>query len=342
MKKIGIIGSGAIAQTYIKGFQDSIWGRVAAVADKRPEAAKASAETANAKSFTEYEEMLEAEALDGVIICTPPNTHTEIAISALNRRIPVLCEKPVAIDVAGAEAIREAGRNSGTLVTMASKFRYVEDVVRLRSIITSGLLGEVMLLENSFVSPVDMSKRWNSQPAISGGGVLIDNGTHSVDIIKYLLGPITEVFAVNSNFQPGLGVEDNVVLLAKTASGAAAKVDLSWTFDKQQPNFISVYGTQGTAHVGWGESKYKQKSSSDWIKFGAGYDKVAAFRNNLRNFCAAIDRDEPPLITMADAIASVEVVQAAYRSAATNHWISVDCEAVHLNSIGVITSKVAM
>ena len=324
MKRIGVIGAGAIAQAHIRGFEGANFGRVVAVADTRPDAALAAAEAAGAKGYVSYEAMLEEDKLDGVIICTPPDTHPEIAVAALKRCIPVLCEKSVAIDLRGATAIQEAGRSTGTLVTMASKFRYVEDVIRLRSIIASGLLGEVLLLENTFVSPVDMTKRWNSQRAISGGGVLIDNGTHSVDIINYLLGAIREVLAVNSTFQPGLGVEDNVLLLAKTASGTTAKVDLSWTFDKQQPNFISAYGTQGAAHVGWRESKYKQKSSSDWIVFGSGYDKVAAFRNNLRNFCAAIDRDEPPLITMADAIASVRAVNAAYESARNNGWVQVE------------------
>lgn len=323
MKKLGVVGIGAIAQAHIKAVQESDFGKVVAVADIRPEAAQAAAEAIGAKGYTDYEAMLSSEKLDAVIICTPPDTHPKIAKFFLERGVPVLCEKPVAIDVAGAEAMMAASRKSKTLVTMASKFRYVEDVIKLRSIIASGLLGQILLMENAFVSPVDMLNRWNSQPAVSGGGVLIDNGTHSVDIIAYLLGPIREVLAVTSTFNRELQVDDNVMLMAKTASGATAKVDLSWTFDKQQSNFISVYGTQGTAHVGWRGSKYKQKSSSDWIEFGTGYDKLAAFHNNLRNFCAAIDGSEPPLITMSDAIASVYAIQAAYKSARTCGWVRV-------------------
>lgn len=342
MKKLGLIGVGAIAQAYIKGVEGMPWARFTAVADKRPEAAKAGAEAAGAKAYMAYEDMLDNEQLDAVIICTPPDSHPEIAAAALKRRIPVLCEKPLAIDVESAVAIQEAGRASGTLVTMASKFRYVDDVIKLRSIIASGLLGDVLLLENTFVSPANMAKRWNSQPAVSGGGVLIDNGTHSVDIIAYLLGPVSEVLAVNSRIDPSLGVEDNVHLFVKTAKGTTAKVDLSWTFDKQLPYFITVYGTLGTACVGWKESKYKQKGSSDWIVFGPGYDKVAAFRNNLRNFCAAIDRDEPPLITMADAIASVQVIHAAYESAVHSRWTSVAGDAKSRKLLEPVAVKAAI
>ena len=339
MKKLGIIGAGAIAQVYMKAAAGADWGCIAAVADKRPEAAKAVAEAAAAKGYIHYEDMLASETLDGVIVCTPPDSHPAIAIAALERRIPVLCEKPLAIDLSGGQAIEEAGRNSSTLVTMASKFRYVEDVIRLRSIITSGLLGEVLLLENVFVSPADMSKRWNSRPSVSGGGVLIDNGTHSVDIIHYLLGPIAEVLTVSNMIQPDLGVEDNVTLFAKTSHGILAKVELSWTFDKQQPYFISVYGTQGTAHVGWRESRYKQNNSSDWIIFGSGYDKLAAFRNNLRNFCAAIDQESPPLVTIADALASIHVIRAAYDSAAANDWIRVGARP--RANLGVVSAEAA-
>lgn len=323
MKRIGIVGAGAIAQAYLEAFAGAGFGRIAAIADVRPEAAEAAAEAARCQAYASHASMLDSVALDGVILCTPPNTRPDLARAFLERRIPVMCEKPLAIDVSGAHAIRDAARASGTLVTMASKFRHVEDVIKLRSIITSGLLGDVRLLENSFVSPVDMASRWNSDPTISGGGVLIDNGTHSVDIVRYLAGPIAEVLAVNETCAPGLAVEDNALLLARLRGGGSVRVDLSWSLDKELPNFISVYGTQGVAHVGWRQSKYKQKSSSDWTVFGSGYDKVAAFRSNIRNFCAAIDGTEKLLIDIADALASVRVIEAAYKSARTSAWVKV-------------------
>ena len=88
----------------------------------------------------------------------------------------------------------------------------------------------------------------------------MDNGTHSVDIIRYFLGPITDVLALETSGTQSLDVDENVKLLAKTKTGVAASVDLTWGINKELPNFISIYGTNGTLHIGWGESKYKLNS----------------------------------------------------------------------------------
>ncbi len=118
----------------------------------------------------------------------------------------------------------------------------------------------------------------------------------------------------------GLKVDENVKMLAKTKSGITASVDLTWGFNKGLPNFISIYGTNGTLHIGWQESKYKLNSNPDWTVFGKGYDKVQAFRSKIENFRNAILGTEELLIKPSDALASVEVIEAAYKSLNQNLW----------------------
>lgn len=318
--KFALIGTGGIAQTYAQAFQTSNCCKLVAVADVREDSAKAFAEPFGAKAFSDYKTLGENSVFDAVIISTPPNSHPEIAMYFMNRGIHVLCEKPLCLSVAEARAMIECAEKTGVKFTMASKFRYVEDVVKAKSMVASGVLGEVVQFENAFTAKVDMSKRWNSDKNIAGGGVLIDNGTHSVDIIRYFLGAITDVLALETSGTQNLSVDENVKLLAKTTDGIAASVDLTWGINKELPNFISVYGTNGTLHIGWRESKYKLNSSPDWTIFGKGYDKVQAFRSKIENFRNAILGKEDLLIKPEDALASVEVIEAAYKSLNQNLW----------------------
>ena len=96
--------------------------------------------------------------------------------------------------------------------------------------------------------------------------------------------------------------------------------------ESELPNYISVYGSTGTLHVGWKESKFRRASDAEWTVFGTGYDKVQAFRSQIDNFVRSIQGLEAPLITLADALASVEVIDAAYDAMWRAAWVAVDSE----------------
>ena len=322
--RFGIVGAGAIAQVYAEVFKNLEIARLIAVADVRSETAQALSEGIGCQSYNSYQAMAKKEKLDAVVICTPPVTHPEICLHFLERKVHVLCEKPLSIDVKSARLMVAAAKNLDLKLTMASKFRYVEDVIRAKSIVASGILGEIVLFENSFTSRIDMSSRWNADINVSGGGVLIDNGTHSVDLMRYFLGPLAEVQVVEGKRLQGLAVEDTVRIFVRSTSDIMGSIDLSWTINKELDSYIHIYGSHGTVFVGWKESKYRQSSSRDWIVFGKGYDKLQAFRSQINNFCKAIVGEQPLLIDAEDALASVEVIEATYAALRQNQWVAVD------------------
>jgi predicted dehydrogenase len=326
--RFGLVGAGSIAQAYAQAFESSEFGELVAVADTRETAARSLAEGLKCKSFTSYTEMFDEVHPEAVIIATPPITHPEIAIYFLEKGVHVLCEKPISVDLQSAKKMQEASIRSGSILTMASKFRYVDDVIRAKSIVASGLVGDIVLFENAFTSRVQMGSRWNSDPKISGGGVLIDNGTHSVDIMRYFLGPIAEVQVIEGKRSQGLSVDETIHMFVKSTNGVMGTIDLSWSINKELDSFINIYGTAGTVSVGWKESKYKQTSGKDWVVFGKGYQKVQAFGSQIKNFSLAVRGEEQLLITMDDAIASVEVIESAYRALNSPHWISVENRSV--------------
>ena len=321
--RFGIVGAGAISQGYGQAFHGCGEAEAVAVADTRLDAAKSLGEVLGCPAFASHQAMAEASELDAVLVCTPPSSHAEICLDFIDRGVHVLCEKPFTVTAAEAETVVCSARDKGVKITMASKFRYVEDVIRAKQIVDSGILGEIILFDNAFTARVDMSKRWNSDPAVSGGGVLIDNGTHSVDIARYFLGPLSEVHVMEGRRSQGLKVEDTVQVFVRSERGAMGTIDLSWSINKELERYISIYGSQGTVIVGWKKSRYRQASSPDWVSFGTGYDKVRAFRNQIVNFSRAIRGDDVLLIDGSDALASVRVVDAAYQSLQQNHWISV-------------------
>lgn len=342
--QLGMVGAGAIAQSYGQALTGCEEARLVAVADVRAEAARALAEGCGCRSYSGYEAMAEAESLDAVVVCTPPVSHPEISIYFLERGAHVLCEKPLSVSVDGAKRMIDAAKRSGAKLTMASKFRYVDDVTRAKSIVMSGILGQIVLFENAFTSRVDMTTRWNSDPTISGGGVLIDNGTHSVDLMRYFLGPLSEVQVVEGKRVQGLSVEDTVRIFVRSVGGVVGNIDLSWSIDKELDHYLKIYGSHGTVSVGWKESKYRQSSSREWVVFGHGYDKVQAFRRQIANFARAIRGEESLLISSDDALASVEVMEAAYAALRRNQWISVGCDdavALHTNG-NLMTESVVL
>jgi predicted dehydrogenase len=322
--KFGLVGAGAISQAYAQALNDSRLARIVAVADVRPDAAQALAEQLGCDRYDDHEPLLERAECDAIVVCTPPASHRDICLRAIDAGVHILCEKPLSIDPGSAKEMVQAAERAGVTLTMSSKFRYVEDVIRAKSIVTSGILGDLILFENTFTSRVDMSSRWNSDPEQSGGGVLIDNGTHSVDLIRYFLGPIAQVHAVEGKRVQTLSVEDTVRIFIRSVGGVMGSIDLSWSLNKELDSFIEIYGSRGTVRIGWKESKYRQTGGTDWVVFGTGYDKISAFRRLSENFCKALRGEEQTLITPEDALASVVAVDAAYEALKRNHWVSVE------------------
>lgn len=322
--RVGLVGAGQIGQVYLEVLRAVEEAELVAVADANPETAAAAAEAHGVKGCASAEEMLQGMEIEAVVVCTPPATHAGIVQECLERGVHALCEKPLALSCPEAEGMVRAAEAKGLLLMMASKFRYVPEVMKAKGLISSGALGEIISFENTFCSHVDMRRRWNSAPEVSGGGVIIDNGTHSADIARYLLEPVAEVFVARGPAAQEIEVEDTTCILMKTVSGVLGVVQLSWSYNRHLDSFISVYGASGTLHVGWRGMRYRLVDKPDWVEFGNGYSKMSALRAQVLNFVRSIRGAEHPLITCEDALASVRLVQAAYRSLGSNRWERVD------------------
>jgi predicted dehydrogenase len=315
-----LIGSGRISQVHFQVMAKEPRVKLLAVADIDESAAKSAAEAYGAKAYTDYAKLLDEVRPEAVVLCTPPDTHREITEASVAAGAHVLCEKPLAISVEDALAMASSAEDAGKVLMMASKFRYVADVVKAKGIIESGILGEIIAVENEFCSRVDMKRRWNSKKSVAGGGVLIDNGSHSADIVRYLVGPVDQLLAIFGKQWQEIEVEDTCKLFVRTVDGTLASIDLSWSIHKESPYYVRVYGTDGTLEIGWKGSRYRQSEKLDWVAFGSGYDKLQAVGAQLANFIDTIRGNGQPLISIDDAVESVRVIQKAYATQEEARW----------------------
>jgi len=322
--RVALVGAGGIAQSYVHAFSGSTLGELVAVADVNEERAQQVAQTLKIPAFTDHRSLLASMECDGVVVCTPPAYHMEVAIDALRAGVHVLCEKPLAIGAFAARRMFAAALENQRILTMASKFRFVDDIVRTRELVNSKMIGNILRVENTFMAAVDMSNRWNSRVELSGGGVIIDNGTHSVDIMRFLLGPLTAAYAVDTSTHGRYDrCDDSANVFVRNAAGVVGVIALSWTVDAPGTPFLRVFGTEGRIDVGWRDASYT-RFGDEPISFGDGYDKLRTFRAQIANFIRAMRGEEVISVSREDAVASVEVIDAAYDSMRKNLWSLVE------------------
>ncbi len=326
--RFAVVGCGAVASAHLDALGQVPEATACAIVEVRQEVREEVAGSLGCRAFDDYRHPELPGLVDAAIVCTPPSTHFEIVKHFLERDVAVLCEKPFTLEAGEAQELVRIGRSRDTQLMMASKFRYVADIVEAKAIVDSGRLGRLVLYENAFCSSVDMADRWNSDRSLSGGGVLIDNGTHAVDIARFLLGPIDKIRAQPGNSVQGLEVEDTMQLRFLAQDGVIGTIDLSWSIDKESEHYVSIYGSEGALQVGWRGSRYRCRGDDGWTEFGSGYSKAAAFRRQLENVVGSLRGEEEPLIRPYDAWASVQVIEAAYRSAGDDLWAEVASQAI--------------
>lgn len=320
--RIGLVGAGGIGRAHAQaavGLDDAV---LTGVCDLDAATAAAVAAEHGAATVT-LAELADPDRLDLVVVASPPSTHPDVVEQLLAAGVPVLCEKPLAITTGAARQLAALSERTGTLLTMATKFRFVADVQRTRELITEGALGELLKVEVNFAGRVEMAGRWNCDRAVSGGGVLIDNATHGVDLVRYLAGPLIEVFAVRGSFGQRLKVEDSATLLGRTARGGLAQVDVTWSFRRLSPVYCAVYGTSGSVEIGWQGARAVTAGATEPAAFGSGYRKIESLRANLKAVLDALAAGRPAPVTAVDGVAAAAVIDAGYASARRGRWMDV-------------------
>lgn len=226
VSSVGLIGAGAIGRAHAERFMASNILRLAAIADPSPEA-DTFARGLGCDYFADYAALLDRPDLDGVIVATPNDLHLPVTLAAIRRNLPVLVEKPIAVSVAEGEAMHRAATEAGVPILVGHHRRHNPIIRRARELIASGAIGAITAVSvlAMFRKPDSyFDLKWRREP---GGGPVLINLIHEIDLIRHLCGEIVAVEAVTSKARRGFQVEDTAVVLLQLANGGLATVTLS-------------------------------------------------------------------------------------------------------------------
>lgn len=254
--RVGFLGVGWIGRHRMEAMLETGAVEAAAISDPSPECVAEALKLApDAVTASTLEAMLEL-GLDGVVIATPSALHTEQSIAALERGASVLCQKPLGRTAAEASAVVEAARAADRLLGVDFSYRFTEGMRRIRELVAGGELGRVFAADLVFHNAYGPDKPWFYNPALSGGGCVMDLGVHLVDLALWVLdfpGVRGTSAALFSEGEP-LGertdrVEDYASAAFLLESGTLVRLTCSWRLHAGREAVISAsfYGDEGGA-----------------------------------------------------------------------------------------------
>jgi len=339
MIKVAVIGAGAIANTHIEGllkFQDKC--QVVALADIYPDKAREKVERfgLEATVYEDYAELLKKESLDLAVILTPPFAHAETTIAALEAGVNVLLEKPMATSLEECDAMIAAAEKSGKLLSVVAQNRYKSPMMKLKSVLDSGLAGKILHAQvDSFwwrgQNYYDLW--WRGTWEKEGGGCTMNHAVHHIDLFQWMMGMPDEVQAVISNINhDNSEVEDfsTTVLLYKdgrvgqiTASLLHHGENQRLIFQGEKAAISAPWRVQASSAMDNGFPETNTALEKEITQF---YDQLPDVANDghdgqIANVLAALAGEEELMIDGVTGRRTIELVMAIFQSGTTGERV---------------------
>ena len=344
--KTGIIGCGKVGDFHAKAYAGLENSTFTAVCDANYERAKAVADVYKVKAYTDITEMIQTEHLDVVSVCTPHPLHANPAIIAAENGCNVLMEKPLAATLEDCDKIIEAGdRNNVKIGTMVQR-RFYRPCMRIHNAIKNNKIGKPVLGTVTMFGWRDeeyyQSDAWRGTWDGEGGGVLVNQAPHQLDLLLWYMGDVDEVYGVWKNLNhPYIEVEDTAVAIVKFKSGAIGNIIVSNSQNPALYGKVQIFGENGSG-VGvqtdggamfiagmstiteppyndlWtvhGEMEMLEQWKKEDCEFFNSVDSMYYYhREQIKDFLKAVENGTKPLVDARDGRKTVELFTAIYRS----------------------------
>lgn len=325
----GILGASGIAhRRTMPAIQQAKYATLQALMVRDLEWARKLAEEHGARAYYDrVEDLLADPEVDAVHVATPVYLHRDLVLQAAEHGKHVLCEKPMAMNGAECREMIAACSANGVMLQMGLVLRFHPALRNIREIVRSGQLGMILEARTQLLKWMPRGgNSWRIKPEMAGGGVIMDIGSHAIDLLCYLLGDVAEVIAFTGNRVFGWAVEDTGSVMLRFRDGAWGKVAVSFGVP-HAGSFLEVYGTEGTLlvysdtpHVeGWRVRTYVGGEIKEWEAPG-----VVLYKELVEHFARAVEGTEEPAAPGNVGLRNVEIMEAAYRSAQEKRVVSVE------------------
>lgn len=340
---VAIVGCGVVAPFHARAIAELPNARLVAVCDVDVSRAHRLGSDFGVPAFGELDQVLRLPEVALVSICLPSGMHADAGIRAARLGKHVLVEKPIDVNLEAADRLISAVRESGVVGAVVSQHRFDPGVRRLRAALEAGRLGRP-LLGDAVVKWYRTqgyydSAGWRGTPTLDGGGALINQAIHYLDLLLWMMGPVERVFARTATAAHDIEVEDIALAVLRFRSGALGAVQASTAVYPGLPERLEITGSRGTVVVEAGQvSTWElQDEGTDAEAPGgpptatgetadAAADPAAishqAHRMQIADLLQAIDSGRRPLVSLEDGRRTLETVLAAYRSARSGEEVS--------------------
>lgn len=344
--RFGLVGCGKVGGLHAGALATIPEARLAAVCDASAARAQAFAAQWNVPSFTNVEEMAAAGLVDAIDVCTPHPLHAEPVVAAARHRVHAIVEKPMAASLEDCDRMIAAAQAAGTRLSVISQRRWYPPVQRMKQAIDAGKIGRPALATFLMLSWRDeayyRSDPWRGKWSTEGGGVLINQSAHQLDMLTWLMGDIEEVSGYWANLNhPYVEIEDTALAMIRYKNGGLGSIVASVSQNPGIYTKVHVHGANGYS-VGvqtdsgatfvagmsgvqdaafndvWtipGEAALRDAYEAEDRQLFAAVDPTRYFHAaQLRDFALAIAQGRPPAVSPEEARRTVELFTAVYRS----------------------------
>ncbi len=337
-KKVGfgIVGCGVIASWHVGSIARADGAQLIAVCDEREDKAKKLGEEQKVEWYTDYQKMLEREDLDVVSLCTPSSLHPGQAVAAARAGKHVLTEKPMAITLKDADEMIEACQRAGVKLGVIFQRRVREPFLKIKRALEEGELGRVVLgdiyMKYYRSQQYYDSGAWRGTWEFDGGGALMNQGIHLIDLLQWYMGPVETIYGYAEALARKIEVEDTAVAILRFKSGALGVIEgTTSVYPETIPHRLELHGDRGSIMIeGEGirrweimgedgkvvskaeEAEEAGKAITDPTDIG-----MEGHIRQVKDMVEAIKEDREPIVSGEEGRKSLQIILAIYQSAKT-------------------------